>query len=115
MAGKSTKYISFDAKGYINALQQELKKAMYKARNLLHQKAMANANALPLKKIKTVYYRGRKIKQNAVVMADGSVTSDAQRRQAVLASIINDEVKWQGDKVLKTAVRAMAKILKNPI
>ena len=108
MAGKSRKYISFDSKGYINTLQQEMKRAMYEVRNLIQQRAIAQARALPLKKIKTVYYKGRKIKQNEVRLADGSTTSDASRRDALIQSIVNDEVKWQGNNILKTAVRAMA-------
>jgi hypothetical protein len=108
MAGKSRKYIYFDAKAYINVLKQELKKAVKEVRDLLQDRITMEAKALPLNSIKTVYYKGRKIKQHEIHLANGGTTSDAQRKSALLKSIVSDQVKWESDNILRTAVRAMA-------
>jgi hypothetical protein len=113
MAGKSRKYIYFDAKAYINALQQELKKAMKEVRDLLQDRVTMEAKALNLNAVRTVYYKGRKIKQHEVHLADGSTTSDAQRKGALLKSIVSDQIKWEGNNILRTAVRAMANNFKD--
>lgn len=89
------KIIRFKYREYIRDLEQELRKAMYRVRDAVHQKALEYAARLPFK-------------DNEVKLADGSTTSDAERAGAFLSSILVDRVSWEMNRtVLKTAVFAM--------
>lgn len=87
--------ISFDVKGYERALMNAIKQVHKELRDELWQLARDQASALPFK-------------DNPVRLAGGSYTSDRDRADELISSIIAERLEWVGGKVLRTAVSAMS-------
>lgn len=86
--------MGFDSERYLKDLRKELSKAMHKIRNLLYKRVRQNIRRLPFK-------------DNPVVMADLSITSDLERSRALLNSVSYEKVNLVGMGLLQTAVSAM--------
>lgn len=89
-------YISFDVTAFISDLKRELKKATYGIQQQILANARENLMAIPFK-------------QNDVRLANGSITSDYDRKSAVLNSIVSKRLEWESNRILKGAVSALEK------
>lgn len=102
---KNTDYIMyFDVNKYKAEMQKALKKATMEVRELLLKNIIRNIEALPFK-------------DNPVQLADGRVTSDAERKDELIRSVrkeghvrrhINNFSRYYGTVVMEAAVSAMA-------
>lgn len=102
---KNTDYVMyFDLNRYEAEMKKALMKATREIRQLLFDTIIRNIEALPFK-------------DNPVQLADGRVTSDAARKEALLESVskeghvrmqIEDFASYYGQVVIKTSVSAMA-------
>lgn len=91
---RKEKFIVFDGKQYLTALGRELKDAVDQIRQMMYQKARD-------------YLKNVHMRSNPVVMADGTTTTDTDRKAAVLQSLIRERIQHIVGKSIRTTVSAM--------
>lgn len=96
MAAGQRKILVFNARAYIDALAKQLKKANHAIRQDLMREMMSE--------IQTIDF-----KDNDVKMADGTVTSDAKRKSALLQSFATQQAEW----ITRTSLRSMVYAMKS--
>lgn len=92
------KLIEFDVVSYSKALRRELQKATNKLKNTMIENARQNLAVIPFK-------------TNKVRLADSGQTSDADRKMAVINSIINDGFEWIQDYIYVNSYRTQTRVM----
>jgi hypothetical protein len=90
----ATTLIEFNGSLYLQDLKKAMEVVTAEMREMLYKDIYSNASSLVMK-------------DNTVLMANGDTTSDAERKDALLDSILADKIEWIGGE-LHTAVRAIA-------
>jgi len=88
--------IEFDAHGYLRALKNAITKVTAEMQKELYHRTRAKAQALPYK-------------DNPVRLANGRFTSDADRADAVINSVVNNGLEWVARNVVSATVTALEK------
>lgn len=98
--GRKPRFMYFDVQNFIKDLRRELTRVTKELHDELYDKVVAKASSLPFK-------------DNEVRLASGRTVSDAERRGALLNSIVKQSLEWKKNGVMKYVVEAMNHNFKN--